>query len=124
MRPVSATWSLFHRPRPAGVYAAYVIVSPDSRRVSVVWEDMLWAIDARPLQVVDALSLPSAVDGMAQSVDGIELYLLPATMGVLAVNERGMYAVDAATLELRRHAEGWPPLILPFFFAAPAVARR
>ena len=111
-------------PSPGRGNAAYLIVSVDGGRILAVWEDMLWAIDARSLQIVDALKLPAPVDGMSQSVGGGEFYLLPATTGNLAVNARGMFAVDPAALELRRHAEDWPALRIPFFFVAPAAARR
>jgi hypothetical protein len=81
---------------------------------------MLWALDAETLQVVQELRLPAPVDGMVQSVDGRELYLLPSMSGNLAVRNLGMFTVDAATLEMENHVEDWPRLKIPFFFTAPA----
>ena len=111
-------------PTPGRGDAGYVTVSFVGERVFIVWEDMLWAINAEALEVAGELRLPSPVDGVAQSIDGRELYLLPATMGNLEVEGHGMYTVDAATLELLRHADDWPKLRLPFFFSAPPPVAR
>lgn len=111
-------------PTPGRGDAGYVTVSFVGERVFIVWEDMLWALNAEALKVADELRLPSPVDGVAQSVDGRELYLLLATMGNLDVEGHGMYTVDAATLELLRQADDWPKLRLLFFFLAPASASR
>jgi DNA-binding beta-propeller fold protein YncE len=98
----------------------YLTVSQDGERIFVAWEDMLWALDGETLRVVQELRLPAPVDGMAQSVDGQELYLLPSSFGNLAVRMHGMFTVDAATLELVNHVDDWPRLTIPFFFTAPA----
>ena len=111
-------------PSPGRGNGAYVAVSPDGARIFAVWEDMIWAIDSGSLQTVDWLRLPAPVDGIAQSVDGRELYLLPATMGNLRVRQTGMFTVDAGTLDLVRHADDWPEVLLPFFLAVPAPANR
>jgi len=97
----------------------YVQSSIDGDYVFVAWEDMLWSLDANSLIVVKELHLPVPVDGMVQSKDGDELYLLPSTAGDLPLSERGMFTVDATALELTRHAEDWPQLNIPFFLAAP-----
>ena len=101
--------------------ASYLAVSRGGERVFVAWEDMLWALDGESLQVVRELRLPAPVDGMVQSVDGRELYLLPATFGNLGLRLRGMFTVDATILELVSHVDDWPRLTSPFFFAAPAA---
>ncbi len=100
--------------------AGYLTASQDGQRLFVAWEDMLWSLDAERLQVMQELRLTAPVDGMVQSMDGRELYLLPSTAGDLTVRERGMFTVDADTLQLVRHASDWPSLNLPFFFAAPS----
>lgn len=100
--------------------AGYLVTSNDGQRLFVAWEDRLWSLDARSLRVLQELRLPSPVDGLVQSVDGEEIYLLPSTGGDLTVREKGMFTVDADTLELVRRARDWPDLNMPFFFSAPA----
>ena len=111
-------------PTPGRDDAGYLAASHDGDRVFVVWEDMLWALNVPSLTVAGELRLPAPVDGIAQSVDGSELYLLPATSGNLEVRERGMFTVDATTLALVRHAADWPELGIPLIFAAPAPDGR
>ena len=64
--------------------------------------------------------LTAAADGVALSIDGRELYLLPSTAGDLAVRERGMWSVDAVALKIVRRVSDWPQLLRPFMFGAPA----
>ncbi len=100
----------------------YLTISPDGMELYLAWEDRLWKIAAGSFRVTSELRLPSAVDGMALSTDGRELYLLPATMGDLTVRERGMWVVDTIALNIVRHASDWPQLIEPFMFGVPAGA--
>jgi hypothetical protein len=65
-----------------------------------------------------------AIGGVAQSIDGCELGLLPATAGNLGVEGHGMYTVDTANMELLRNADDWPKLRLPYFLSAPAPVAR
>ncbi|MCH8109883.1 MAG: hypothetical protein IIB15_07120, partial [Chloroflexi bacterium] len=107
-------------PEPTGGsgHAGYLAVSPDSTRLYVAWEDSLWSLETETLQVSGELKLPTPVDGMALSIDGRELYLLPSTSGDL--RERGMWTVNTETLEVVRQASDWPSFSLPFFFVAPS----
>jgi hypothetical protein len=98
----------------------YLEITPDGRRLYVAWEDRLWALDPGSLEVTRELSLPAPVDGLAQSADGRELYLLAATSGDLAVREQGLWTVDTDALELTRQATDWPRLSVPLMLAAPA----
>ncbi len=98
----------------------YLAISPDGARLYVAWEDRLWALASDSLQVLGELQMPTPTDGLAVSVDGRELYLLPSTSGNLPTRERGMWIVDAASLKMIRHISDWPAWGLPFFFAAPA----
>jgi outer membrane protein assembly factor BamB len=98
----------------------YLETSPDGARLYLAWEDRLWALASDSLQVVGEVQVPTPTDGLALSVDGGELYLLPATAGDLKTRERGMWTVDAATLKIVRHASDWPAYVEPFFFAVPA----
>lgn len=103
--------------------AGYLAIAPDGERLYVTWEDRLWTLATATLQVVGELELPAPVDGMALSVDGRELYLLPATSGDLRVRGHGLWTVDTTTLKLVHHASDWPqnaPLFAPLFVAAPA----
>lgn len=99
----------------------YLAISPDGTRLYIAWEDRLWALASDTLSVVGQLQMPSATDGLAVSVDGHELYLLPSTSGDLQLREQGMWAVDAARLNIVRHMTDWPAWGLPFFFAVPAA---
>ncbi|MDQ5853390.1 MAG: hypothetical protein M3380_15225 [Chloroflexota bacterium] len=99
--------------------AGYMAMAPDGTRLYVAWENWLWTLAAESLRMTGELPLPASVDGMALSIDGSELYLLPTTAGV---HERigGLWTVDTAALKLVRHASDWPPLVVPFILAAPA----
>ncbi len=103
--------------RGEGVYLA---ISPDGARLYIAWEDRLGVLASDSLQLMSELHLPTPTDGLAISVDGRELYLLPSTAGDLKTRERGMWTVDAASLQIIRHASDWPAFPEPFFFAAPA----
>ncbi len=103
-------------PRPGG----YLAISTDGDSLYVVWEDMLWALDTHSLRVENELRLPASVEGIAQSMDGRELYLLPSMMGDLRAQGTGMWVVDVETLTLARHVSDWPDLRIPFFFGAPS----
>jgi hypothetical protein len=100
----------------------YLAVAPDDARLYLAWEDRLWALDSASLQVTGEMSLAAPVDGLALSVHGHELYLLPATAGDLRVRGSGLWTLDAVTLELTRKAEDWPWLSLPFMLVAPTPA--
>ena len=108
----------------SGRSGGYLTVSPDGQRVFIAWEDMLWALDGESLRVLQELRLPAPVDGMVRSVDGRDLYLLPSTWGDLSEELRGMITVDSTTLKLLNHADDWPGLRIPFFFAAPAARQQ
>jgi len=97
----------------------YLAVSPDGAWLYIAWEDRLWALASDTLNVVGELQMPSPTDGLALSVDGRQLYLLPSTAGNLNAHERGMWIVDTASLKMVRHFSDWPALDLPFLFAAP-----
>ncbi|MGB8645655.1 MAG: hypothetical protein WCF84_10485 [Anaerolineae bacterium] len=90
-------------------------------RVYIAWEDRLWAVSTDSWRVITTLPLPAAADGMVSSVDGRELYLLPATAGDLLVRAYGLWTVDAEHLTLLRHASDWPHLTIPLIFAVPAA---
>ena len=112
---------------PAGAShsgAGYLTVSTDGDLVFIASEDLLWSLDGESLRVLQELRLPAPVQGMVRSVDGRELYLLSETSGDPAIQERGMFTVDAASLELVRNADDWPRLINPFFLAAPAARQQ
>ena len=98
----------------------YLAISTDGERLYVVWEDMLWALDTHSLRVENELRLPASVEGIAQSMDGRELYLLPSTMRNLRAQGTGVWVVDVETLTLARHVSDWPGLRIPFFFVAPS----
>jgi hypothetical protein len=103
--------------------AGYLAIAPDGGRLYVAWEDRLWALATGTLQMVGELELPAPVDGMALSVDGRELYLLPATSGDLRLRGHGLWTVDTAAMKRVRRASDWPqnvPLFAPVFVAAPA----
>lgn len=100
--------------------SGYLAISPDGARLYIAWEDRLWTLASGSLQVMGELKLPTAVDGLAVSVDGRELYLLPATAGDLKTRAQGMWIVDAASLQIMRRVSDWPAWQGPFFFAAPA----
>lgn len=100
--------------------AGYLVVSPDSKRLYVAWEDSLWTLETETLQISDELKLSAPVDGMALSIDGSELYILPSTSGNLSERTSGMWTVNTETLEVVRQASDWPNLGLPFFLAAPS----
>ena len=104
--------------------AGYLAVSPDGQRLYVAWEDHLWALAAESLQVAGELRLPAIVDGMALSVDGRELYLLPSAFGDPPMPERGLLTVDTASLTVARRAPDWPNLTNAILFAAPAPAEQ
>ena len=104
--------------------AGYLAVSTDGNRVFVAWEDMLWALSGESLQVLGELRLPAPVDGMAQSMYGRELYLLPAASGDLTTRELGFFTVDVTPLDLLRHTSNWPRLMSRFFYAVPAPAEE
>ncbi len=99
----------------------YFTISPDGTDLFLAWEDRLWEISSKSLRVTVEFKLPSAVDGIALSLDGREFYLLPSTMGDLTVLERGMWIVDTTGLSTVRHASDWPQLMEPFMFSAPAT---
>jgi hypothetical protein len=80
----------------------YLAVAPDGTRLYVAWEDRLWTLEPETLHIIGELALPAPVDGMALSVDGRELYLLPATAGDLRVRGHGVWTVDTATVKLVR----------------------
>lgn len=102
--------------------AGYLRLAPDGARLYMVWEDRLWALATDSLRVAGELQLPAPMDGVALSVDGRELYLLPAAAGDLRVREQGLWTVDTATLKIIRHTLDWHGLRLiePAFEAAPA----
>ncbi|MEJ2558520.1 MAG: hypothetical protein P8186_20360 [Anaerolineae bacterium] len=103
--------------------AGYLAIAPDGGRLYVAWEDRLWALATETLQVVGELQLPAPVDGMVLSLDGGELYLLPATSGDLRLRGHGLWTVSTTTLKLVRRASDWPqnvPLFATLFVAAPA----
>ncbi len=100
--------------------AGYLGIAPDGGHLYVAWEDQLWRLAAESLRVAGELTLPAPVDGMALSVNGRELYLLPATAGDLQRHIHGLWTVDTTSLKLARHASDWPRLVEPFMFAAPA----
>ncbi len=103
--------------------AGYLAIAPDGGRLYLAWEDRLWTLAIGSLQVIGELELPAPVDGMVLSVDGRELYLLPATSGDLRVRGHGLWTVDTAAMKLVRRASDWPqniPLFAPLFVAAPA----
>jgi hypothetical protein len=107
--------------------AGYLAIAPDGGRLYVAWEDRLWALSTETLQVVGELQLPAPVDGMVLSLDGRELYLLPATSGDLRRRGHGLWTVDTAAMKLVRRASDWPqnmPLFAPLFVAAPAPETR
>jgi outer membrane protein assembly factor BamB len=108
-------------PTPGRGEGGYLAISPDGERLYIAWEDRLWSLNSGSLQPDGSLKLPAAIDGLAISGDGEELYLLPATAGDLAVRERGLWTVDANSLRLLRHADDWPTWVVPFFFAVPAA---
>ena len=109
-------------PEPTGGRgnAGYLVVSPDSTRLYVAWEDSLWTLETETLQISDELKLPTPIDGMALNIDGRELYLLPSTSGDLRERKSGMWTVNTETLEVVRQASDWPSFSLPFFFVAPS----
>jgi hypothetical protein len=98
----------------------YVLFSTDGENIFIAWQDMLWSLDVDSLMIVNELRLQASVDGMVQSIDGHELYLLPSTSGDLLVKELGMFTVDTANWEFSRHADDWPRLINPFLLVAQA----
>lgn len=100
--------------------AGYLAISPDGKRLYVVWEDQVWELDTGSMKVTTELKTRSSIDGVALSMDGNELYLLPSTSGNLDIRQQGMWTVDTGPLEIIRHASDWPRLSRPFFFAAPA----
>ncbi len=103
--------------------AGYLALAPDGRRLYLAWEDRLWALVTESLDVGGELQLPAPVDGMVLSLDGREIYLLPATSGDLRVRGHGLWTVDTTAMKLVRRASDWPqnmPLFAPFFVAAPA----
>jgi hypothetical protein len=103
--------------------AGYLAIAPDGGHLYVAWEDRLWVLATGTLQVVGELQLPAPVDGVALSVDGRELHLLPATSGDLRRRGHGLWTVDTAAMKLVRRASDWPqnlPLFAPLFVAAPA----
>ena len=110
--------------RASGFSAGYLTVSRDGERVFIAWEDILLSLDGKSLRLLEKLRLPALLAGMAQSVDGRDLYLLQATSDDLSGQERGMFTVDATTLKLVRHADDWPRLTIPFFLAAPAPTQQ
>ncbi|MBI4306673.1 MAG: hypothetical protein HY678_10185, partial [Chloroflexi bacterium] len=96
---------------------AYLAISPDGRRLYVLWEDRLWDVDAATVQASGAgkvaireVALPAPADGMTINSDGRELYILPATAGDLPRRGRGMWTVDAARLAIERQTPDWPDL--------------
>jgi DNA-binding beta-propeller fold protein YncE len=100
--------------------AGYLDIAPDGAHLYVAWEGRLWELSSNDLRVVRELKLPAPADGLAPSVDGRELYLLPSTAGDLVAREHGLWTVDIASFKLTRRASDWSSLSLPFMFAAPA----
>lgn len=100
--------------------AGYLAIAPDGARLYIAWEDHVWSLASESLQVTNKLKLPAPVDGMTLSVDGRELYLLPATSGDLRVRGHGLWTVDTTAFRLVRQASDWPEK--PHFFAADLIA--
>jgi hypothetical protein len=94
-------------------------IAPDGSVLYVVWEDMLWGLLPDSLEMVGELKLPALADGLAMSIDGHELYLVPATGGVRHP-AAGLWTVDATNFRLIRRAADWPRMILPSLIAASA----
>jgi hypothetical protein len=105
--------------RGGGVYLA---VSEGGRELFIAWEAKLYGVDAATFKVTRERELPAPVDGLAQSVNGRELYLLPATAGDLTARYHGLWAVDVQEWESMRTVTEWDEAIVaPFMFAVPAA---
>ena len=101
--------------------AAYLTMSRDGTNLFLVWEDKLWRLETGDLRVTHELRLPFAVDGIALSVDGRELYLLPSTSGDLRARGHGLMTVNTHLFQLIRQAQDWDKtMVQPFMFTAPA----
>lgn len=100
----------------------YLTISPDGKTLYVSWENRLWAMSSRSFTLQKELALPFAVDGMALSSDGTELYLFPTTAAI-RTPILGLWTVGTDTFQIVRHAEDWPRLRGPFMFSAPVPAR-
>lgn len=100
----------------------YLTISPDGKTLYVSWENRFWAMSSRSFTLQKELALPFAVDGMALSSDGTELYLLPTTAAIRNPT-LGLWTVGTDTFQILRHAKDWPRLRGPFMFSAPVPDR-
>lgn len=97
----------------------YLAISPDGKTLYLGWENRLWALDSETFNLKSELVLPFPVDGLAASLDGTELYLLPTTAATRNPT-LGLWTVATQSLQLIRHTEDWPRLRGPFMFSARA----
>jgi hypothetical protein len=105
----------------------YLAISPDGKRLYALWEDRLWDIPAAALTTasldeaaIRQAPLPAPADGMASSVDGRELYILPSTAGSGYLRGRGMWTVDGGRMWIVRQTGDWPDLPpMALLYSAP-----
>lgn len=97
----------------------FLAIAPSGSILYVVWENMLWALSTDSLTMIDKLTLPAPADGLAQSIDGNQLYMVPATGGIRNP-ATGLWTVDATSLRLIRLAADWPQMSIPSLLVVPA----